>query len=175
MVCSSRPGSSNLASGARFPRLVYKKDFFGSFPNIQNRPCATNKPPTNYWNQHFPTAYRRRCFPMSRFGRFLSGGIDSPLVCHYAARNSTRPLKTFTIGSDSIVHDETHLANAYSDLIGTQHYLSTMQADPAIELFDDAMACLREPIADLSIIPTHLVSRLARAACDGGPFGGRRR
>jgi asparagine synthase (glutamine-hydrolysing) len=96
-------------------------------------------------------------------GAFLSGGIDSPLVCHYAARNSTRPLKTFTIGSDSIVHDETHLANAYSDLIGTQHYLSTMQADPAIDLFDDAMACLREPIADLSIIPTHLVSRLARA------------
>jgi asparagine synthase (glutamine-hydrolysing) len=95
-------------------------------------------------------------------GAFLSGGIDSPLVCHYAAQNSNSLLKTFTIGSDSKVHDESHLAQEYADLIGTAHHCSKMSADSAFGMFDEAMACVREPMADFSIIPTYLVSRLAR-------------
>lgn len=95
-------------------------------------------------------------------GAFLSGGIDSPLICHYAQKRSKGPLKSFTIGSNSDIHDETDDARKYSELIGTQHFNARMSGQSAFEMFDDALGCLREPMADFSIIPTYAISKLAR-------------
>lgn len=95
-------------------------------------------------------------------GAFLSGGIDSPLICHYAHKHSKGKLKSFTIGSDSTIHDETDDARRYSELIGTQHYNRRMSTESAFTIVDDALACLSEPMADFSILPTYAVSKLAR-------------
>jgi asparagine synthase (glutamine-hydrolysing) len=95
-------------------------------------------------------------------GAFLSGGIDSPLICHYASENNACPLKTFTIGSDSKIHNESEIAAHYAALIGTEHHCEIMSAGGALEMFDEVMNCVREPMADFSIIPTYLVSRLTR-------------
>lgn len=95
-------------------------------------------------------------------GAFLSGGIDSPLICHYASKHLNRKLKTFTIGSDSKTHDESELAGQFADLIGTEHHCEMMSANSAFELFNEVMERVREPMADFSIIPTYLVSKLAR-------------
>lgn len=95
-------------------------------------------------------------------GAFLSGGIDSPLICHYAARRLEHELQTFTIGSDSKTHNESEQAEQYAQLIGTKHNCKMMSADDAMQAFDEVMNCLREPMADFSIIPTYLVSKLAK-------------
>lgn len=95
-------------------------------------------------------------------GAFLSGGIDSPLICHYASKHQGRKLKTFTIGFDSKVHNESDMARQYANLIGTDHHNEMMSADSAFSLFNEAMNCVREPMADFSVIPTFLVSKLAR-------------
>ena len=95
-------------------------------------------------------------------GAFLSGGIDSPLVCHYAVKDSTQKLKTFTIGSDSTIHNESEIAGQYAELIRTKHHCEMMSSNTAFEMFGEAMKCVHEPMADFSIIPTFLVSKLAR-------------
>ena len=95
-------------------------------------------------------------------GSFLSGGIDSPLVCYYAAKNSSHQLRAFTIGSDSKIHDESEDATTYSDFMSLDLLLRKMNSKQAMGELDSAMDGLSEPFADPSIIPTYLVSKLAR-------------
>ncbi len=95
-------------------------------------------------------------------GAFLSGGIDSPLVCYFAQQHTSHALKAFSIGSDSKVHDESADAKTYASLMDLQHHLEHMQAQEAADMFSAVSNALHEPMADFSIIPTYLVSQLAR-------------
>jgi asparagine synthase (glutamine-hydrolysing) len=95
-------------------------------------------------------------------GAFLSGGIDSPLICHFAQQHLQSKLYTFCIGSDSKVHDEGSLAQQYASLIGTEHLLKQVHSNDLIATFNEIMQIGQEPMADFSIIPTYWVSKLAK-------------
>lgn len=97
-----------------------------------------------------------------KLGSFLSGGIDSPLITYYAQKNDPQPLRAFSIGSDSVKHDESEYATKYAKLIGVDHHLRKMTATEALEVWDEAMASIHEPFADFSILPTYAVSKLAK-------------
>ncbi len=94
-------------------------------------------------------------------GAFLSGGIDSPLITFFANRQTKEPLKAFSIGSDSPIHDESSLAIDYAKQIGVEHTLERMNSQSALAYWDNAMSALHEPIGDFSLLPTYLVSYLA--------------
>lgn len=95
-------------------------------------------------------------------GAFLSGGIDSPLISYFAKRYSTGRFKVFSIGSDSKVHDESEDAATYAKLIGLEHHLEQIQAQDVADILQEFSSALHEPLADFSLIPTYLVSKLAR-------------
>lgn len=94
-------------------------------------------------------------------GTFLSGGIDSPLITYFANKN-TPNIKSYTIGSDSKVLDETQKAKEYSELIGTRHFIEKMESKDAASILEDCMTNLQEPFADFSLIPTYVVSKIAK-------------
>ena len=54
-------------------------------------------------------------------GAFLSGGVDSPIICSTANNNLNNNLKTFTIGSDSLLYDES------KDALEFANYISVVQ------------------------------------------------
>ena len=93
---------------------------------------------------------------------FLSGGIDSALISYYANQEMNEPLRSITIGSNSIKHDETSSARKYGKLIGVKHTIKKMTANDARNLLDDVGKSMREPFADFSILPTFLVSKIAK-------------
>jgi asparagine synthase (glutamine-hydrolysing) len=95
-------------------------------------------------------------------GAFLSGGIDSPLVVSMAQEKVGRKMKAFSIGSDSKVHDESDDAAWYAKTIGVEHHLEKMNAGSALAILPEVLGSMRDPMADFSIIPTYLVSKLAR-------------
>lgn len=95
-------------------------------------------------------------------GAFLSGGIDSPLVVSMAQEKVNGKLKAFSIGSESKVHDESEDASWYARKIGVDHHLEKMNAASALSILPEVLKTMRDPIADFSIIPTYLVSKLAR-------------
>jgi asparagine synthase (glutamine-hydrolysing) len=113
-------------------------------------------------------------------GVMLSGGVDSSLVTALAARASSRPVKTFTISFPGHrKHDEAPHARAVARHFGTEHI--ELAAEPAtVDLIPALIRQFDEPIADSSMVPTHLVSRLIRSEAtvalggDGGDevFGG---
>tara|TARA_B100001250_G_scaffold401838_1_gene414191 strand:+ start:2132 stop:3985 length:1854 start_codon:yes stop_codon:yes gene_type:complete len=95
-------------------------------------------------------------------GAFLSGGIDSSLICKYASQILNSNLNTFTIGTDSKKHDESKLATEYAKQISSNHYLEFINSNKATVILDNAMNSLTEPFADFSIIPTYQVCNNAK-------------
>ena len=95
-------------------------------------------------------------------GVFLSGGYDSTAVTALIQSQQTEKLKTFTIGFHEEDHNEAVFAKEVASHLKTDHteyYCTTKEAQdiiPTIPFFCD------EPFGDSSIIPTTLVSQLAR-------------
>jgi asparagine synthase (glutamine-hydrolysing) len=112
-------------------------------------------------------------------GILLSGGIDSSLVTAMAAQVSGR-VKTFTISfAGHVAYDEAEYARSVAKHFGTDH--TELVAEPStVELLPELARQYDEPLADSSMVPTYLVSRLVRKHAtvalggDGGDelFGG---
>ena len=95
-------------------------------------------------------------------GAFLSGGVDSSLICNYAQKNKNLPLMTFSIGSESNSHDESLEASRFSKMIGTNHKMRVMDSKITLNTLTEQNFAISEPFADISILPTFLASKLAR-------------
>ena len=94
-------------------------------------------------------------------GAFLSGGVDSPLVCSLAKKHQNN-LQVFSIGSDSKVHDESERAIQFAEALQLKQELWKLSAKEIMKYWDEATTALHEPLADFSILPTYLVSKLAK-------------
>lgn len=108
-------------------------------------------------------------------GAFLSGGVDSSTVVSAMGK----PATTFSIGFDDQTYNELQYARTVASHLGVNH-VDASASPEVLDLFDDLMYFLDDPLADSSIFPTFLVSRLAREhvtvalSGDGGDelFGG---
>jgi asparagine synthase (glutamine-hydrolysing) len=114
-------------------------------------------------------------------GAFLSGGIDSSLIAALLQRQSSQPLRTFTIGFEEAGFNEAPYARAVAEHLGTSHSETLLTSADARALIPQLPQLYCEPFADSSQLPTHLVCRAARQAGltvalsgDGGDelFGG---
>ena len=124
-------------------------------------------------------AVRRQLVADVPVGVLLSGGVDSSLITALAVRSSSN-VHTFSIGFPGHPkNDETHHARLIAEFFGTKH--TELMAEPATaDLVLKLAKQFDEPIADSSMIPSLLVSRLVRQQCtvalggDGGDelFGG---
>ena len=112
-------------------------------------------------------------------GVLLSGGLDSSLVVAAAAHVSVAPVHTFTVTLPGSSLDEAVHARQVARYFGTEHHELAIE-NTELDALDDIAPFIDEPIADSSLIPTFLVSRLTRQHVtvalggDGGDelFGG---
>ena len=124
-------------------------------------------------------AVRLRLVSDVPLGAFLSGGIDSSTIVAVMRQASPTPVQTFSIGFEDATYNELPDARAVARHFDTNHQEQILQPDIS-ELAERLVAHLDEPLADFSIFPTYLVSKLAGGSVkvvlsgDGGDeiFGG---
>lgn len=112
-------------------------------------------------------------------GVLLSGGLDSSLIAAIAARQSSSPIKTFTLSLPGSKLDEASYAQCVANHLSTDHHVLEL-AMPSLGDLEEISHLIDEPLADSSLIPSYLISKLTRQHVtvvlggDGGDelFGG---
>jgi asparagine synthase (glutamine-hydrolysing) len=94
-------------------------------------------------------------------GIFLSGGIDSSCVATLAATRAGKRMKAFSIGFEDATFDESKYARLVAERLDVEHVSETLREKNLLDVVDEALDSLDEPIADPSIVPTFVLSRLA--------------
>ena len=112
-------------------------------------------------------------------GAFLSGGMDSSSIVSLMHELKFSPLKTFSIGFEEASYNELKHARRIAGRFHTDHQEHILKPS-ILNLTQKLIHHLDEPLADFSIFPTYLVSKIARSEVkvilsgDGGDelFGG---
>ena len=97
-------------------------------------------------------------------GAFLSGGVDSSAVVAFMARQSSEPIRTYSIGfggkGAESFYNELPYARQVASQFGTEHKEILVTPD-VVRLLPRLIWHMDEPIADSAIVTTFLVSEFA--------------
>lgn len=107
-------------------------------------------------------AVRMRLISDVPIGAFLSGGLDSSIVCALAKRHKP-DLRTFSIGYTEKYYDETPFAETMARYIGTDHSTILLRPDDLAAAYEPLLAALDEPFADQSALPSYVLNQRTRA------------
>ncbi|MCZ6636133.1 MAG: asparagine synthase (glutamine-hydrolyzing) [bacterium] len=115
-------------------------------------------------------------------GVLLSGGLDSSALVAFASHHLEDRVRTFSIGFQESDFNELDYARTVAKAFDTEHRELIVEPHMVQDVAETLVGVLDEPLADASVIPTYLVSQLARQdvkvvlSGDGGDelFGGYR-
>lgn len=93
---------------------------------------------------------------------FLSGGLDSTIICSLAQEGCTTAIPTFSIGFDTPNSDETPYALHASSIIGTNHSTTILTYEKALGQLWDVASSFDEPFHINGLIPFTFLCKYVR-------------
>lgn len=137
-----------------------------SYWNIFTNSCGF-QPPKSYEEAKFVVrdllfdSVRLRLNANVPVGMFLSGGIDSSLVCAIVSKIN-KDICAYTIGFDNALFDESQYAVQVAESLGIPIKVNMCTGSDQQQIFNDYIDYFDEPFSDPSMIPSSLVAQKAR-------------
>jgi len=139
---------------------IFKERYY-LYPKPTSQYIETEQNTLSELDYTFSNVIDRQLLSDVPIGAFLSGGIDSPLICSYI-NNKVNKLDTFTIGSNDSEYDESNTASDYSRFLNTQNHLYMYSEADLIKDIDDHFKAYSEPFGDYSSLLSYQVCKNAR-------------
>jgi len=106
-------------------------------------------------------AVKRRLIADVPLGAFLSGGVDSSAIVAFMSKHKARP-KTFSISFDDKEFDESIYARQVAKLYNCDHTEFRVRPNDLLDNIEDLIYHYEEPYADVSQLPTYILSKFTR-------------
>ncbi len=151
------------------PYTIYKDVYFLEpevvvSMNSSGLETREKKPPSLFDNSHYSdnvasfedlffNSIEKRLGLGRNTGVFLSGGIDSSLVCAVAAQLN-KNIKAVTVGFDDPRFDESQIAKNIANHLKISHDVFFFSLKQDYQAFFDFTSTIASPFADPAIIPT---------------------
>jgi asparagine synthase (glutamine-hydrolysing) len=127
--------------------------------------CPSTAPPSGWRESLYAglvDAVRLRLRSDVPVGSFLSGGLDSTLVTALAVREHP-DLRSYSVRfPEAPVLDESRYARAAARALGTRHREIPVTGEDVAGGAPRILSSIDEPLADSSLLPSHLLARAAR-------------
>lgn len=139
--------------------LTYELKPFGSF-KTQKKNITLNQA-LNQYGDLFEKAVKRQLMSDVDLGVLLSGGIDSALVTHFAVKNSTSKIKSFTVGFDDLNDPQNELLDAResAEILGTDHHEIVINQKDFERELEEVVNIIEEPLGTTSSIPMYFLNK----------------
>jgi asparagine synthase (glutamine-hydrolysing) len=90
---------------------------------------------------------------------YLSGGLDTSLLCAALKEARGKEAVAYTMGFPGRPHDETAYARAVADHLGLEHRPFALDKEESLHTLSRLPGIYGQPLADISAIPTCLIAR----------------
>jgi asparagine synthase (glutamine-hydrolysing) len=108
------------------------------------------------------TAVERRMVADVPVGLFLSGGLDSSTIGWYMRQiKKDGEIHSCSVAFEDESFNEEHIASRVASSLDFTHHSTTFTADAFLESIRELAPLLDSPLADASLLPTYVVSKLA--------------
>jgi asparagine synthase (glutamine-hydrolysing) len=161
--CTAFRGIRKLPAGhlMEFRKGEIKVREYWNLPQYGTHPAISEQECLEEMEKRLQEAVRIRLISDVPLGALLSGGVDSSIIVALMARESTKPVKTFSIGFREEKFNEAKYARQVAERFGTEHH--ELVLDPDMEdTLTYLSGMLEEPFGDASMLPTYYVCRIAR-------------
>jgi len=146
---------------AEFRNGEIKVSQYWDLPEYGTHPAISEEECLEQLENRLQEAVRIRLISDVPLGALLSGGVDSSIVVALMARESAKPVQTFSIGFKEEKFNESEYARQIAERFGTDHH--ELILDPNLEdMLTYLSGMLEEPFGDSSMLPTYYVCRMAR-------------
>jgi asparagine synthase (glutamine-hydrolysing) len=156
-ISKLNPGEEMIISNGSVKNNIYWK------PNITSSYKGNVNDAARYLDKLLKESVELQLISDVPLGVFLSGGVDSSAIASYAAKiNPNIPLETYTIDFSDKEGEDAAFAEEVSKLLGTNHHSIKVDADQQFKSLDELIPIMDEPMSDSAIVPTYMLSKLAR-------------
>lgn len=111
--------------------------------------------------ERFTRAVARRMVADVPVGSYLSGGIDSTLVCGVMSQLTTR-LRSFNIGFEQTIYDESTLARRIAGHYGAEFETVDCTSEKLADNFEKTVHHVEQPLLNPNSIAKLILSKLVR-------------
>ncbi len=123
---------------------------------VKCRPALHFDQATTELERHLVDSIRKRIARLDRIGIFLSGGVDSALVCALAQTLAPARCEAITVGFSDAPFDETPIATDLAKAMSIPHQALYFTHQEYRAAFDLMTARIELPFADPAMLPTWL-------------------